>query len=401
MSKPISPLELCSNAYDPTRYEAYPFMWMPTCLLRASVSNVKDILTSEIDHLHFTNDMEPTRDALRYLRDHLFEFPNITSVTIEGHHLGDKGLEILAPALSNSETIQTIKLRGTRITDHGCQDLCTVLQSNRVLRHLDLTGNLISPHGAHLLSEGLAESQLVELNLQCNPIFNTHNSSSEDDVIPIIDFLPASLQLLDLSRCQLGDAGAKQIARVIRGTNLKFLRLECNYITEVGLKVLTQAVHESTVRGLDLEFNYIYNGIHHLSKLLSQLTYLNLTLTYPRKDGLKLFVEELKAKSCTVQELKLDQCGLGGSVNKTTRRGVTTITLEGRVFPILLNPLIDNTSLTHLSIRTNALNPDDVRELATGMQNTNPTISIDFGKYFAQTADYHVNEVVQPLLLAN
>jgi Leucine Rich repeat len=327
---------------------------------------MRDMMASANNTLHFTNDSEPTRNALRYLKEHLFEYPNIVNLTIEGHHFGDKGLLIISSSLTS---IQVLKLRGTRITNNGCHDLKGILMNNPNLRYLDLTDNLIGMDGAQTLSEGLSKSHLVELNLQCNPIYT-------EGAKCIIKSCPTSLQLLDLSRCKLGDIGVSAISSSIANTNIEFLRLECNYITEAGLKILAEALSESKVRGLDIEFNYVYDGIIWLAGLLNQLTYLNLNLTYPHTPGVEVLSNYLKDSECALKQLKLDQCCLGGRMARRTRKGNTTITLEDYTFSHLIGGLKANTSLTHLSIRTNNLSQEDLEQLVDRSSDS-PIIDID------------------------
>jgi hypothetical protein len=96
---------------------------------------------------------------------------SLTSLALDGNHIGPSGAEAIASALAKNSTFVTLSLSRNEIGDVGALAFAEVLcGGSAVVTKLDLGDNRISDVGAKRLAWAIqAVSRLTELHLSENP----------------------------------------------------------------------------------------------------------------------------------------------------------------------------------------------------------------------------------------
>eukprot|EP00743_Colponemidia_sp_Colp-15_P005505 GILK01005921.1.p1 GENE.GILK01005921.1~~GILK01005921.1.p1 ORF type:complete len:710 (-),score=184.34 GILK01005921.1:174-2168(-) len=98
---------------------------------------------------------------------------NLRSLSLEWNSIGtsDKGMQMLADAISVNHSISHLDLRNNRIGPNGATAIANALRQNTTLVHLDLRWNDIGPTGGSALAQALQRNTtVVELLLSGNKL---------------------------------------------------------------------------------------------------------------------------------------------------------------------------------------------------------------------------------------
>ena len=94
-----------------------------------------------------------------------------TYVVLNGFHISDAKLAVLAMALVNNTHLKTLHLDGNTVSDRGASLLAYALQQNETLEFLSLNDNIIQSAGTDAIAVALHENKtLVTLRLANNSI---------------------------------------------------------------------------------------------------------------------------------------------------------------------------------------------------------------------------------------
>jgi Ran GTPase-activating protein (RanGAP) involved in mRNA processing and transport len=201
----------------------------------AGLLNSNDMLV----HLGLkSNDIGP--DGIVHLCDALHGNCSLTSLDLGGirginrNHVGGRGAEALGNLLATNAVLHTLDVSSNGLGLEGCGLVAAGLAQNHALRRLYLSSNNVGPDGCRLLASVLQDCRL---------------------------------ELLDLRRNAIGDAGAAHIAAAFKagtdgGEHILTLMLEHNEIREAGARALAPMVRTNqSLKHLYLSQNNLGPGL--------------------------------------------------------------------------------------------------------------------------------------------
>jgi len=171
------------------------------------------------------------------------DFVQLQSLNLSYNALGPDSIRILAPILS---TVLSLNLSNTKLNNQSITDFVEVYRCQCMsLRELDVHANLITAEGFHDLLACL------KTNNKVSKLWLSRNQVAADlDLFKIIHtFLSCNktLELLDLSFCDLDERAGELIGRGLRGNRyLQSLNLKGNPIKS-GVVEIARAFRQNTV----------------------------------------------------------------------------------------------------------------------------------------------------------
>ena len=170
-------------------------------------------------------------------------------------NLEDAGAAVVGSLLEEDEAVTELKLTDNKIGPKGAESLFSALQANQHLTHLFLDGNPIGPDGLRLLP-GLVTAQ-HKVQGSCVNFYRFLPDSSV-----FTSASTSTLQLLSLSRTQLGSQLHPLALFLSKTSALKQLYLNHNGLGETGAHVLAAGLREnSSLETLTLNENQVRGGI--------------------------------------------------------------------------------------------------------------------------------------------
>ena len=182
----------------------------------ASDSNREVVLTRQ-------KESDP-RDGLLSVNFHNYQ--HIQIIRAPSANLGVAGARALSQALSTGacQNLQELHIAFNAIGDGGLEYLLGACTKNaKKLRHLDLAGNCITAEGIHGLKEAASkETKLLPIlkyfSLRRNPI---QAQGAKDFAHMLLNgWLWPTLEVLDISSCEIGVAGLKALRSALRSDGL-------------------------------------------------------------------------------------------------------------------------------------------------------------------------------------
>lgn len=158
---------------------------------------------------------EITAEGAVYLAQILKNSRTLAELYLSKNHLGNRGTEILANALSTEQSsLQHLYLGQNEITDEGVKYLSEMLKNNRILTWLWLTENEIGNDGIEYLCNSLADS-----NITLEWLFVNSNrlitDSCIDDLIHMLK-RNSTLKTLYLNNCNLSEITKRKLLQIIK-----------------------------------------------------------------------------------------------------------------------------------------------------------------------------------------
>ncbi|XP_057617780.1 NACHT, LRR and PYD domains-containing protein 5 isoform X2 [Chionomys nivalis] len=267
--------------------------------------------------------MELWEDFCSVLSTH----PKLNKLDLGSSVLKEWAMKILCLKLRNPAcNVQNLMLKDAEIAA-GLQYLWMTLISNRNLKYLNLGNNNLKDDDVKLVCEALRHPN-------------------------------CSLETLRLDSCELTSASYSMISELLLSpTSLKSLSLARNGVTEKSMGQLCGALSSSrcTLQKLILdscELSLV--SCHGLVSALSgnmTLTHLCLSNNSLRTEEVRLLCRFMKGPRCALQRLILNQCDL-----------------KGDACGFLALTLINNRTLTHLSLTKNPVVDDGVKFLCEALK---------------------------------
>ncbi|MFQ3650877.1 MAG: TIGR02996 domain-containing protein [Gemmataceae bacterium] len=193
-------------------------------------------------------DLSETGLTSRGIRDmaSLPHLDQLETLRLANNDLGGAGVEALLRS-PHLEGLRHLDLSGTRFGLRGLRALCegSFLPN---LTELKIKNVLLGPDGLRDLLACPLLGQLQRLELSNNPLLARGARL-------LAELSPKVLRLLDLSACQLGDAGLEQLCTSTRLVNLHTLYLHGNGIGLGGIHALANTPYLPQLRVLGLRLN--------------------------------------------------------------------------------------------------------------------------------------------------
>eukprot|EP00117_Sycon_ciliatum_P023604 scpid62067/ scgid20022/ Leucine-rich repeat-containing protein LOC400891 homolog len=167
--------------------------------------------------------------------EHIVQATNGHTANFAEHHIGDEGIDYLAPTVSKSTDIRTLRLGYNHLSSAGALQLANIaLAHNTTLQVLDLRSNKIEVSGLVAILEAccLPTSSLRALYIQDNPVFAACDVS-HTEMHKLCGILPHTSQLrfLGLARTEMRSEIACAILKALKtNTSLSFLGLTGNHL---------------------------------------------------------------------------------------------------------------------------------------------------------------------------
>lgn len=260
---------------------------------------LEQLLRNATKLLHLDlGDMRIGNKGIEVLAAALVQNNSLAECHLYGNNIGDEGMKALAASLAVNRSVRTLELGRNNIGDEGLKALASSLAHNRRLRVLDISGNNIGDEGLEALANSLSSNlKLRELRLRSNNIGDSgllafatslaQNKSlrrlsiSENTAITEIG-LTAMSRALHSRKCKLeelcldniGDNEGKILASALP-INKSLLSLSLSAVEggvsigDDGLKALAEGLsRNSTLRALDLSGNRAITstGLEHLKQ---------------------------------------------------------------------------------------------------------------------------------------
>lgn len=170
-------------------------------------------------------------------------FVRLETLNLSYNALGPDSIRILAPMLSS---VLCLNLSNTKLNNQSISDFVALYQEQKMcLRELDLHSNQITADGFYeLLSCLKSNNKVSKLWLAKNPV-----ADDADQLRILHSFLSCNktLELLDLSFCELDERAAELIGKGLRGNRfLQTLLLKGNPIKS-GVVEIAKAFRQNTV----------------------------------------------------------------------------------------------------------------------------------------------------------
>jgi hypothetical protein len=191
--------------------------------------------------------------------------------------IGDERGKALSKAMENLTTLKEIDLSDNRLHDGAVCKLLLSMRNNHSLRRLNLSSNTVGGDSFTMLMP-LLWDPTVHLTELC-----LHNCKvSEPQIQQMLSGLSGKdgeqhqmkLTTLDLSRNQIGAAGAEMISLLLqkRTCNITDLNLSWNSIQGHGVEALGEALSRKycQLRKLDMSFNQSGRSMMHIAEALRE-----------------------------------------------------------------------------------------------------------------------------------
>ena len=237
------------------------------------------------------------------------KLPHLEALWLDNNSLSNSDVSCVLSSLHSHDTIQHLLFANTRLTDKLATSVVDFLQARRGREHTGSVSTTLPPCTVYLNGTGVTIRLLQEVASQCGgdviDIGSHHATGTSVQTKSIlIDYLVSQcgsdlqgkvddstmsslgqylatnpdLDLLDISQCNITDAGATALGTsgLAHNTVLKYLRLSWNRIQLSGVVSVLKAVtsSQSHVSALGLENNPVFPDIqpsHADCRLLCQL----------------------------------------------------------------------------------------------------------------------------------
>lgn len=151
----------------------------------------------------------------------LLQVNKISLLNLKYAEIGDKGLQIILPALKHNRSVRMINLSGNDLTDNGIRQLTKVLLNNSSLNRINIGSNHIGNNGAFMLAD------LISKNHNINNLSIYGNKISEKGMVALAEAANHSgLVKLELGSDIISDKGAGTVINILaKNHSIRSIRL--------------------------------------------------------------------------------------------------------------------------------------------------------------------------------
>eukprot|EP00966_Prymnesium_polylepis_P191507 4437972-Prymnesium_polylepis.1 len=139
----------------------------------------------------------------------------IAIIDLEGNRFDHDGASAIAATLTVNSTLTWLSLSYNFIGDEGSMAIAKALEANSTLKQLMLNSNSISPDG------GMAIANVLKVNDTLSGLDIGHNKLTAETALSIVRIERQRNKLTKhgLGKCNMGNAGAKEIEEWISASN--------------------------------------------------------------------------------------------------------------------------------------------------------------------------------------
>jgi Ran GTPase-activating protein (RanGAP) involved in mRNA processing and transport len=268
---------------------------------------------------------------------------------------------------SSNCKLSLLDLRGNVLQDASCQALATALQYNTSLTKLILQDTSLTNAGLAKIAVGLGRNQsLTKLNLRgnhlqgelgCEALANALSpaSSSSSSSSFVSSSSVSALQVLDVSKNNIGNAGAAALGRLLSTdpTALQELHTESCDMTGSGVAALAQGLRQNTHLQ---EWNLCQNSVDaKAAKVVASMLECNKSLT------------TLNLSGCSVSDESASSLATALTHNETLQELALSFNRIGNVGVKALANMLPSTRLSSLALQFNMFDNDGLEHFITGL----------------------------------
>ncbi len=248
----------------------------------------------------------------------------LRSLDISWNYIGDEASPILGEAIGRLRALEELMaiachlrpgfFRGMRkaralvrfvadyneLGDAGAKELAGYLMAGPSrIAHLSLNINMITQSGTKELVKALARiGTLSFLDL-------SQNSLGSENASALFDSFVRPMEELKLARCEIGDKGAKALARAISRGGFRRLTLDCNQIGAEGIAAVAEAIAAAgCIETLSLTSNFV--GTSGAIMIAEKIVKPNRTMESLDINYMDLGAEGARALAIAVREMRPD-----------------------------------------------------------------------------------------------
>eukprot|EP00898_Chlorokybus_atmophyticus_P009298 jgi/Chlat1/999/Chrsp108S00044 len=206
-------------------------------------------------------------DHLKGLCSALAVNQTLLKLHLDGSHVGDEGVMLLAKSLSHSRVLRSLRLVGTGIQGKGLKAIATLLRSSETLQKLELSYDTLQADSvprlatALTLNTSLTRLSLASVRMQRSSVLELLSALNQNE----------TLTELNLSSNAVGNEGAMLLASVLQlHPKLSSLELcDTRIGTDGALALFSALQHNFHLVSLDCGLNTL--GDEAISKLAAVL----------------------------------------------------------------------------------------------------------------------------------
>ncbi|CAF0913181.1 unnamed protein product [Adineta steineri] len=165
---------------------------------------------------------EITTEGIFLLAEALQSNTTLLTLDLRGNNILDEGVYALTNALSTANTtLKLLNFSDNNTTDQGAEYFARMLETNETLTHLWLDTNQIGDQGIQMLAD-----TLMHRNTSLEQLYLNDNKLVTDASVDYLVFMlenNRTLQLLEMSNCNLSEAGKEKLNCVEKSKSFKLI----------------------------------------------------------------------------------------------------------------------------------------------------------------------------------
>ena len=311
----------------------------------------------------------------------------VTHLLLQCCRLTDQRVEMLT-RYNCLPSLKVLNLGGNDITHKGMKSMAKIIKGSTSLTDLVSAGNpirddgiklLLSSNLKHLVKLNVNRTKMTEVSAYDLGEFFKHSSSlqsleisynniKDNGLTGILNNLPSTLVLLNVSDCNLTCIGAVIIGKMLRkNQRLKYLGISKNSIGDDGISAVSDSLHVNTtlIQLVAQNCEFHSKGAESVANMLQvnkTLKYLDISSNCFDENGMTAVTRSIQTNTTLVQLQVFNYIVAGGmakmlTVNKTLKQ--LGISCSPDIVPVLNIFCESDCELVQLSIACTTHEEDD------------------------------------------